>query len=226
MPGLGGFEWVSPSSKKVTEEESRRLRRLLKEFELAIQSPVGTSSLSGKHFNQLLDVQSWLAWHWLNEMSGNTDTYPGSAFLQLGKNGRIAAGPLWDLDHSLGCCITPPRSPRGWVGGWDPVRQTGDVGPWWAHLLAHQEFRREHRPYWREKRKSVLRWEDLEQLIDQVAAPLMRMGEDGESAAERNFRRWPGVAPRGGSLRGEIRLLKDWLKTRLAWIDGQVEQAR
>lgn len=81
------------------------LYRVWQPVENAILAEDGIDPLTGKHWTQLIDLDSWAIEYLTAEMFGNVDAGTISAyFYRDGRDpsGKIYAGPVWDYDLSLG----------------------------------------------------------------------------------------------------------------------------
>ena len=230
LPDLGRYFLVDPKEGEIAPEQSRYLRNHLTNFTLAVKSPSGKHPISKEWYRDFIDLRSWLVWHWLNLLSGNLDTYKASAYFyknhESRNEGRIEAGPLWDFDRSLNSFDERDDSPFGWIANGEGGSPFSDSrAPWWGWLLSHQDAKQAHLDLWHEMRAEVLSWESLETMIDELAHELQGGGltteQGNNSPVKRNFGKWIEVSPRGGNHAHEIKILKDWLKLRLQWIDAQ-----
>ncbi|MEN8736924.1 MAG: CotH kinase family protein [Akkermansiaceae bacterium] len=226
----GKYFLVDPKEAEIAPEQSRYLRSVLNDFTIAVKSPLGKHPIHQKGYHDYIDLRSWLVWHWLNTLSGNLDTYKASAYFyknhESRNNGRIEAGPLWDFDRSMNSFDDRDDSPFGWIANGEGGTALSDSrAPWWGWLLNHQDAKQAHIDLWHEMRGDVLRWESLEKMINDMAQELqggdLVKEQNGSSPVSRNFGKWMEVSPRGGAYRTEIKILKDWLKLRLQWIDSQ-----
>lgn len=230
LPDIGTYYFVNPKENAISVEQSRYLRNTLTDFTLAVKSPTGKHPLTKVPYQDFIDLRSWLVWHWLNVFAGNLDTYKASSYFyknhQSRNEGRIEAGPLWDFDRSMNSYDDRDNNPFGWIANGNGGTAFSDSrAPWWGWLLNHREAMQAHIDLWHEMRADVLSWESLEKMIDEMAAELQGGGsaqqKGASSPVERNFGKWIQVSPRGGTHQHEIKILKDWLKLRLQWIDSQ-----
>lgn len=73
--------------------------------ENAILAPDGIDPVSGKHYAELIDVDSWARKYLIEEIFGNLDACFLSQYFYYdgaGEDGRIYAGPVWDYDLTMG----------------------------------------------------------------------------------------------------------------------------
>ena len=159
-----------------------------------------------------IDLESYVQYYWIQELSKNIDgAYKTSVFFTWDGKGPIVMGPIWDFDAAYGAAYA--TAPTGWL-----VRKKY----WNQHLFKNKSFAQEVRKYWLEHR------EDYASIADSV----LSYGNGLALAARNNFERWP--------ILGENTLLsqsvetyddyeqavlsfRDWLLTRMKWIDEQYE---
>lgn len=78
-----------------------RLLEIWQSVENAMVAEDGIDPVSGKHWTELIDVDSWVKKHLLEEIFGNTDAMMLSQYYYLDGSrgdGKICAGPPWDYD--------------------------------------------------------------------------------------------------------------------------------
>lgn len=73
-------------------------------LENALISDQGIDPVSGKHFQDLADIESWIYSYLIDEIFGNLDGFLASRFFYFdaADNPKIYAGPVWDYDKSSG----------------------------------------------------------------------------------------------------------------------------
>ena len=125
--------------------EDSALQQLLQSVENAISAEDGRDPVTGKHWTELIDLDSWARKYLVEEIFGNSD---GGAISQYFygslEEPRMYAGPVWDFDVSMGnsqaARVSDPQSilaarPRTW---------SGNSSLSWFHGLYRQELFREH----------------------------------------------------------------------------------
>lgn len=71
--------------------------------ENAILAEDDQDPISGKHLEDLIDVDSWVLNYLIDEVFGNLDGFRASRYFYYDVNdGLIHAGPVWDYDKALG----------------------------------------------------------------------------------------------------------------------------
>jgi hypothetical protein len=173
---------------------------------------------------ELIDVDSFVDMYIVNEMFANLDHYLYSVYFYKAPNGKLYAGPVWDVDissgnvnygYAEGSAESGPRQDLIYNGKlWIADRHT-----WYRRLLRNEEF-------------VDLLCERLVEYKDEilsVAALADTKTDDGYyakygKAIERNFERWkimgvyiwpnPQVIVDITTAEGQMNYLADWLSER------------
>lgn len=169
-------------------------------FEVALQSGDWAT------VDTLADVDSFIDWWLVNELIYNADSdFFSSCKLQI-QNGRLAMGPMWDQDLSLGQTVT-----RGVL---NPSRGLHTMKAAWLAMLST-------RPDWAARVQA--RWAALLAAFDSLGgygwfdahtASVARPAADDD-------RRWNNVT----YLAAEIDRRKAWMADRIAWLGGYIAGA-
>lgn len=182
-------------------------------FEDALFSDYAVGWRQRTHLDYI-DRPAWIDQHIINVLSLNIDGLQRSTYLTKDRNGRLAAGPAWDHDRSMGGGDVRAERPDIWSG------PDGGVNYWefaWWAILAHDpDFIQAWIDRWQTLRRNEFSTANLTALVDALAADI------GPAAAARDTLQWPDNASRfGGGWQGEINHLKTWLTQRVDWIDAQ-----
>ena len=87
----------------LTKETIATVQAKWQSMENAILSPEDMDPVTGKHLNDLIDVESWAMFYIIEELLGNLDGQAISLYFYCNDmDGKLYAGPLWDYDHSMG----------------------------------------------------------------------------------------------------------------------------
>jgi hypothetical protein len=186
-------------------------------------------------YAKFLDPAAAIDHHLLNTAAKNVDALRLSAYLSKSRDGRLAPGPLWDFDRSMGSADGRDLNPLSWRG------EGGDLGtdffhfPWYAEMFRDSNFWQAWIDRYAELRNGPLRSDRILELIGGLASQLnpspLPEGLHASPVA-RNQTRWAGSGfnPRpahpatpgtDGTHAGEIRWLGNWWTSRLAFMDGQ-----
>lgn len=170
---------------------------------------------SGLPYSEFIDVDAWIDHNIVNALSKNVDALRISAYFYKDRSGRLAAGPVWDFDRSLG---TPyddrAKAPEEW-------KRAGSDGSdyfaenFWKSLFRDPAFKARYKARFLQLLAGELAPEKLTQMVDQMVTTI-------GPAADRNFKRWTMSPPQGGAYQNEIALLKDFLVKRAAFIRGDL----
>ena len=228
VSGLGRLGWVEPKEQEVSRRQSSWLISWMNEVNAAITGPAGINPSTGRHFTEYIDQHSWLRHHWLNTLAMNVDGFRLSGYYYKHRSdtngGKLGAGPIWDFDRTMGSTDGRDDNPSRWDGTGDSSRTWSDSRYiWWGQVLEFPDFRQAHTDLWQDLREDVFSTANIESVINGFARQID--GRDplgandpqlGRSPAARNFNKW-GQA----NHRNEVRVLKNWLRTRVGWIDRQ-----
>lgn len=172
---------------------------------------------TGQHYSAFIDVDAWIDHHIINVLTKNVDALRFSAYFHKERGGRLAAGPVWDFDRSLGTPYDPRTAEaEEWNPSWNATDYFNEG--WWRLLFRDPDFRSRYRARFKALLNGEFSADNLDRIVDSMAA---NVGD----AADRNFRRWPQLPPRDNSHAAEIALLKDFLRRRAAWIKIQLDTA-
>lgn len=86
-------------------DEMDKIQTVLQSVENAILSEDGIDSVTGKHWTELIDMESWVKKYLIEELFANGDAGAISQFYYLdggAEDGKLYAGPVWDYDRAMG----------------------------------------------------------------------------------------------------------------------------
>ncbi|HEX7862301.1 MAG TPA: CotH kinase family protein [Verrucomicrobiae bacterium] len=213
----GPYFYVYPRAENITAEQKRYIRGYINKFENALYGDDFADAKKG--YDAYLDVDTFIDFHWLIELSKNVDGFRYSTFLTKDRGEKLKPGPPWDWNRAFGNAnYYGGNSTKGWYWG---VLRPNEIS--WHHRLREDSaYVRKSAARWQELRKDVFDPKNISKLIDEKAAEL-------EEAQKRNFERWPILGEHvssnsyvGNSYREEVQWLKKWVEGRIAWIDKQV----
>ena len=191
--------WVYPKEDDVTSAQSNWLRNYINEMSAALGTP---------QYRDYIEVGSWIDHHLLNVLALNADALRLSTYFFKSRQGKIEFGPIWDFDRSMESTDNRDNNPSTWAGGTNYF-----TFPWWSTLFENENFWQAYIDRYFELRGGAFATSNIHSIIDNMATEL-------NEAQLRNFQRWSDQ-PRFGSYQGEVNHLKDWLATRLNWMDEQ-----
>lgn len=179
-------------------------------------------------YRRFVDLQSFVDFLIINEISRNVDGYRLSSFLYKDREdvgGRLHMGPVWDFNLAFGNAnYCGGSANRGW--GYDfGINCPSDYWQlpfWWDRLREDPEFLGLLGDRWNELRSGEFSDERLNATIDSFVVAM-------DDAPARNFERWPVIGEQiwpnafvGESYDAEIAYLKNWLQGRVDWMDQSI----
>src|SRR6266849_1793946 len=211
------FLYVDPKDNELTPKQRAWLANYMNQFENALYGPDFANPTNG--YAAYLDIDSFIDQHLLIELSKNIDGFRYSTFLQKDRGGKIKLEPIWDWNLSFGNA----NYYDGWQVGrwyWPHLRNTEIC--WFRRLSQDPDFLQRCVARWAELRQNQFATSNLLARVDELTALL-------HEAQIRNYQRWPilgqYVSPTwftGQTYEDEIRWMKDWIRKRAAWMDGQL----
>ncbi len=208
---------VYPKGHRMPQGQKTWIQDYMSMFEVALAGPHFKDPELG--YVKYIDVDSFIDHFIINELFKNTDGFRNSTYMYKDRGGKLAMGPVWDFNLSMGNTVFH----NGWeTDSW--LIYTNPVPFWWHRLLSDENFKQELVKKWKTLRKNQLATSEILGEIDRTAEYL-------SEAQKRNFERWrvlgrsifgnPGPGER--TYEGEVQAMKTWLETRLQWMDKNIE---
>ena len=210
------FYYVHPEPDELTSVQRGWLQRYVNGLEQALYGPEFADPGGG--YRAYLDIDSFIDYHLLVEVTKNVDGFRFSTFYHKDRGGKLKMGPLWDWNLSFGNC----NGKQGYLPEWWLWPQLDDKEySWFRRLFEDPEFSQRYVDRWTELRRTTFATSNVLARVDEWAALL-------EPAAARNFQRWPilglAVNPNyyvGETFAEEVNWMKTWISARLNWIEHQ-----
>lgn len=220
------FQYDYPSATDIVTEQRNYIKQYVYNFETALISPTFTDPVNG--YAKYMDVNSFIDFYIMNEVSKNVDGYRLSTYLYKKKDsdgGKLHMGPIWDFNLGFGNAnYCTQGNPEGWVTNFNNIcNQDYWLIPfWWDKLYQDGAYRNKLAARWNEVRSNQLQTSKIISYIDSVANVL-------SESQQRNFQRWPVlntyVWPNyyiGPTFASEVSWLKNWVTSRLSWMDANM----
>ena len=180
-----------------------------------------------KGYRKYIDVQSFMDFQIVQEVSHNVDAYRLSTkfYKQRDSIDPRFKVVVWDLNLAFGNA----RNSDGdtWVYRLNPTFYSNNaelIPFWWYKLNTDPDYTAALKARWAQYRRSNLREDRIMATIDSLASEVTACG-----AVDRNSEAWPRwgqyVWPNYyvvDSYADEVDYLKQWLARRIAWMDGQL----
>jgi len=108
------FVYPDPEDMRLPERKPQLdfIRAFIDGFVRAASAPDFRHPSTGQRYSEFIDVDAWIDHDIINALTKNVDGMRFSSYFYKERGGRLAAGPVWDFDRSMG---TPydPRSNQG-----------------------------------------------------------------------------------------------------------------
>lgn len=220
-----GFQLHDPELAVLHPTQLTYIQNHITEWETVLKSNYFNDPDSG--YVNYIDVESFIDYILVNELSKNVDGYRLSAYLykeRLSEGGKIVAGPLWDFNLAFGNAnYCQGGQTTGWELDFNAICPGGWNNPfWYKRLLEDSVFANQLNCRYQTLRQTD--WQDsvLVNYIDSMALML-------SDPADRHYSRWPilgtYVWPNnfiGISYQQEIDYMKNWILDRLQWLDANI----
>ncbi|RYD73660.1 MAG: hypothetical protein EOP84_21160, partial [Verrucomicrobiaceae bacterium] len=197
-----------------------------------------------------LETDTFIDAQWFVEWTKQIDGYVFSTYFHKDRGGKLRAGPIWDFNIALGNAdYNGGETPTGWLYDTSGTA-TGTGQLWYPRLHQDPAYRLRHWDRYWQMRRGVLSTSVILGDIDTHASKLLNGSTtpvtnnmaprppDQENAVMRHYRKYqrlgqydwpnaPGAGSRtfynsnGNAATGEVDYLKNWLQTRLTWLDDQ-----
>jgi len=221
------FTFVYPKFDEIVPEQKAYLYNYLQELENVLNGSEFEDPENG--FRKYLDINSFVDFQIMNELSNNVDGYRYSTFFYKKRDsdgGKLFAGPLWDFDLCYGNVDYSPLNLATDQWLFPHFGETEDFPMhWWNRLMEDAGYRKAFVDRWKELRAGSFK-------TDSILAYLNDTIQYLGAAINRNYDKWPilgqYVWPNyfiGSTYQQEIDYLKTWINNRLSWMDANVEIA-
>ena len=219
------FLYDVPSPEKISKEQKIYIQSYINSFEEALLSNDFSDPKTG--YQQFIDVDSFVDFFLLNELSHNPDAYRLSTYMHKKRNGKLKMGPIWDFNIAFGNVnYCKGEDVNNWIFKYNDYCPDDFwlVPFWWSKLLNDPYFANKVKSRWQELRQNELSDKLIFGKIDLLISEL-----ETSDAIKRNFERWPilgqWIWPNsyvGTTYESEINYLKNWLSQRLTWMDSNI----
>ena len=220
------FNYEYPKPSEIHAYQKNYIKNYINDFESSLASDQFKNSENG--YRKYIDVNSFIDFFILNEISNNVDGFRLSTYLHKDREKKLIIGPIWDFNLSFGNAdYCGGERYDIWLHKFNE-RCPGDfwnIPFWWNRFLEDENFVNQLKDRWNELRISTLSDENIISLIDDYYSYL----NNETDIVERNFDKWRifGIYIWPNSFIGnnyyeEIDFLKNWIKNRTSWLDESI----
>lgn len=224
------YVYHDPAADELTSQQKNYIQTFVNTFETVLYSNDYKDPANG--YRKYLNVQSFIDYFIIGEISRNVDAYKKSRFYFKDRNkngGFIHSGPVWDFDWAWlylvdGCGHFGATDCSGWAYRIDECYPWPTPSGWIVRLMQDENFVDAVYTRYFELRETILSNQYIHHYIDSVALLV-------EDAQARHYRRWnilgtdvgaPEHPPIPDTYAGEISRLKEWIDKRLSWLDDNM----
>ena len=214
-----------PKEKDISEDQKKYISTFIDDFEVALASPDFKNPFSGRSYDYYIDIESFIDFMIIQEISKNIDGYRLSTYLYKDVGGKLNMGAVWDFNIAFGNHFECEADlTTGWEYYFHSVCSTSYAPPFWfARLVRDPEFVSKFQERWSFVRKSFLSTENVLQTIDNYV-------DEISLSVDKNFTKWRVLGiyvwPNkfiGKTHREEVDFMKSWIMDRLEWMDSAIE---
>lgn len=222
------FQYDYPADVNITTAQQNYLQSYVDSFETALAGPNFMDTTIG--YAGYMNVNSFIDYFIINELSRNVDGYRLSTFLYKNRRsydgGKIVIGPVWDYDIAWGNAnYCNGSDTTGWAYEFGNVC-SGDywqIPFWWERLMQDPAFENKLRCRWDQIKQTFLSKNSLDHYCDSIAALL-------NESQQRNFTVWPiwgsyvwpEPSPLATNYQQQVDMLKNWINARWDWLDANI----
>jgi hypothetical protein len=204
--GYANYIHHEPSPYFVTKEQKTYVSNLFKTLNT---SSVFNSTQIVNGYPSVIDVPSFVNFMLINELSANVDAYQFSTYFHKDRNGKLRAGPIWDLNLTYGNDLFRWGLDRSHTNVWQFDNGDNTGSAFWKGLFNNSKFKCYLSRRWHELTKpdNPLSQTNIFSLIDDAVTII-------SEAAVRETQRWP----QEGFQTSEIAAMKSFVQERMKWM--------
>jgi len=218
------YQYHYPKPDDIVTEQRGYIINYIDNFEQVIINENSSDSIS--EYANIINWYSFVDFLIMQEIAKNVDGYRLSSYMYKdndSNDGRLVAGPIWDFNLGFGNADYY----EGWdTQGWqvDAILPSDDFGNpfWWSLIWSDENFRWSVQQRWYELRQNMLSNSAVNTVIDSLQDHI-------GVAADRNFERWSTLGEYvwpnyfiGETYEEEVEYLRDWIMTRMEWMDNEL----
>jgi len=199
-----------PKPEDATTQQTNYIRSEFFKLETAAKNN-DISLITG--YPSLIDVPSFVDFMLLSEFAANPDAYNYSTYFHKDLNGKLRAGPLWDIDLSYGNDLFQWYLDRSKPDIWFFQDYQNDGSRFWRDLFYNSQFRCYLSRRFNEliQPGQPLNQSNLESNIDQTVANITE-------AVTRDYERWGKTGTHAQRITG----IKAFITARLNWMSANI----
>ncbi len=227
--GVVKFVYHVPKADELIDAQKDYIRNHIKTVETALYSNNFTDENTG--YRYYIDVNSFVDYFIISELSRNVDAYKKSRFFYKDKDSndrRVYSGPVWDYDwawkNMYDCSLLSNTNGSGWAYRINECNVSPVPPSWEVRMLQDPYFANAINARYFSLRKNILSETYINNFIDSVANLVTE-------AQIRHEKKWktlgknvgaPEIDAQPTTFAGDITKFKNWITTRLTWLDANM----
>lgn len=227
--GTVKFIYQDPKPSSMTVHQKEYISSYVNAVESILYSENFTDPVAGYH--AYIDVNSFVDYFIVSEISRNVDAYKKSRFFYKdkdSKNPKIHSGPVWDYDWAWknlnDCFLYRNTDGSGWAYDINKCGVSPVPPSWEARMLQDPAFANAVNARYFDLRRTFLNQVAINKIIDSVATMV-------SEAQVRHFEKFNTLGYNNGApeidvipttFAGEVHKLKNWIATRIDWLDANM----
>ncbi|NQV41863.1 MAG: CotH kinase family protein [Candidatus Marinimicrobia bacterium] len=228
LPQYGGvyYQYHYPAADDIAPEQESYIQNYVDEFEQMFEDGSYLNPQTG--YIDKIDFQQFIDYAIMQEFAKNVDGYRLSSFIYKDKDSndpRLHTGPVWDFNLAFGNAnYYDGSNTAGWYMDTDFGTDPWRIPFWWDLIWGDETFRFAFNARWQDLRGGVLSNDHVMDMVDSLVGNL-------GPAIDRNFEVWPVIgeyvwpnAYIGETYAHELNYLRDWVTSRLIWMDSQTQE--
>ena len=205
-----GYIHTQPEPESVSAQQNTYIHNQFESLEITAVTG-NTSQANG--YPSIIDIPSFVDYFLINEIASNADAYMFSTYFHKDRNGKLRAGPIWDLDLTYGNDLYIWGFDRSKTNIWQFSNGDNEGSRFWFDLFNNVSFRCYLSKRWNELTQpgQPLNLSSMETYIDQTVAAI-------SEAVVREDTLWATV----GNHPQRITEIKSFLNARIAWMTANL----
>ncbi|MDG2396755.1 MAG: CotH kinase family protein [Flavobacteriaceae bacterium] len=219
------FLYEYPDSDDINENQKNYIINYISQFEDTLISSEFNDPEKG--YSKFIDIDSFIDFFLLNEISKNIDGYRLSTFMHKNKGEKLKMGPIWDFNLGFGNAnYCNGDSYEGWAYQFNN-QCPGDLWQvpfWWKRFMEDHNWKNLLKTRWTSLRNDQF---SNDHVLNKISNHVKFINENNSSSD--NFTTWDILgkyiwpnAYNGSSYSDEIAYLNSWIKNRLNWMDSKI----
>ena len=216
------YQFIHPDKKNIVPEQKAYIEKAVGQVEDRFSELISTDI---KNLEDYIDIDSWIAYAIVIEMSGPTEFGVQETFLYKNRDSltgsKLFMGPPWDLDNSLG-------KQSHWLlmnGRFkDSKPKWSYRSPWIYNVYSAPQIHRAFKNQWQTFRKNKFSDSDIEKIVNDFFEPMT------VEVLIREANRWyPDLSEeeiRNTWRKSFVERITQVLKQRADWVDNHISELK